>query len=318
MYKNRTKDEEEGLIEDLEKAQGEIVFLISMNILPKFLKTRPYREYMESKKKLGMLPWPHICCMRLIYRLADPHLADVTLIHDKHSSPKAPSNNAGENAPAPSKSLRLVGDSVDRDFMYTPQGSWLNGLFAASEALPICISLATARQDRRGFPLIHVNHVFESTTGYSRSEIIGSNCRFLQKKNVPAITPAEVVSDEEKAPADAVTTPAVDTPATASENDDSKDLTESEPESIAQLSKALATSQPVKVCITNFKRDGTPFVNLLAMKPIYDEKGKLYKSTMTSLFIERLRLQGSTATLWVYNSISVATQTTRPCYSSQR
>jgi hypothetical protein len=57
MYKNLSKDEEESLIEDLEKAQGEIIFLIAMNILPKFLKTRPYREYMESKKKLGMRPF---------------------------------------------------------------------------------------------------------------------------------------------------------------------------------------------------------------------------------------------------------------------
>jgi hypothetical protein len=210
------------------------------------------------------------------------------LIHDAqtHKSPKATSNNASDEqtgalVEAPSKSLRLVGDSIDRDFMYTPQGSWLNGLFAASEALPICISLATARSDRRGFPLIHVNHVFESTTGYSRSEIIGSNCRFLQKRNVPVITPAEVVSTEEKAPSeepapsDEATSPAVDTPVAASTNEgEVKELTESEPESIAQLTKALATSQPVKVCITNFKRDGTPFVNLLAMKPIYDEKGE--------------------------------------------
>eukprot|EP01038_Epipyxis_sp_PR26KG_P015186 gene15186-20456_t len=46
-----------------------------------------------------------------------------------------------------------------------------------------------------------------------------------------------------------------------------------EPESIARLSTALRDAQPVKVAITNFRRDGTPFKNLLAMKPIFDEEG---------------------------------------------
>jgi hypothetical protein len=29
----------------------------------------------------------------------------------------------------------------------------------------------------------------------------------------------------------------------------------------------------VKVAITNFKKDGTPFMNLLALKPIFDSDG---------------------------------------------
>ncbi|KAJ1406442.1 hypothetical protein B484DRAFT_354062, partial [Ochromonadaceae sp. CCMP2298] len=34
--------------------------------------------------------------------------------------------------------------------------------------------------ERPGFPLVYVNKRFETTTGYSREEIVGKNCKFLQ------------------------------------------------------------------------------------------------------------------------------------------
>lgn len=43
------------------------------------------------------------------------------------------------------------------------------------------ISVADARKD--DFPLIYVNSAFEKITGYSKDEIIGKNCRFLQGTN---------------------------------------------------------------------------------------------------------------------------------------
>lgn len=58
--------------------------------------------------------------------------------------------------------------------------SWLASLLAAVEALPICFSLATARRDRRGFPLMYVNKHFEKITGFTRADVLGKNCRFLQ------------------------------------------------------------------------------------------------------------------------------------------
>jgi PAS domain S-box-containing protein len=58
--------------------------------------------------------------------------------------------------------------------------SWLAALISAAEALPICFSLATARRDRRGFPLMYVNKHFEKVTGYTRKDVIGKSCRFLQ------------------------------------------------------------------------------------------------------------------------------------------
>lgn len=47
-----------------------------------------------------------------------------------------------------------------------------------------------------------------------------------------------------------------------------------EQESIDRLTVALRDSKPVRVAITNFRKDGMPFKNLLSMKPIFDEEGE--------------------------------------------
>lgn len=109
-------------------------------------------------------------------------------------------------------------------------GDWLQNLIATVEDLPLCVSLATARPERRGFPLVYVNKAFESTTGYDRKDIIGRNCAFLQSEH-------------------------------------------SEQDQIAKLQDALRTAQPVKVALTNRRKDGVDFFNLLAMKPVFDNEG---------------------------------------------
>ncbi|MEK1941386.1 MAG: EAL domain-containing protein [Pseudomonas sp.] len=48
----------------------------------------------------------------------------------------------------------------------------------ALEASPLGISIADARQP--DLPLIYCNPMFERITGYSRAEVLGQNCRFLQ------------------------------------------------------------------------------------------------------------------------------------------
>ena len=113
--------------------------------------------------------------------------------------------------------------------------SWLASLLSTVESLPLCVSVASANQASRGFPLIYVNAFFEHTTGYTRAEILGQNCRFLQQGK-----------EEGQC---------------------------SEPTSISRLSEALGAGRAVKVAITNFRKDGTPFMNLLALKPIFDQAG---------------------------------------------
>jgi PAS domain S-box-containing protein len=84
-------------------------------------------------------------------------------------------------------------------------------------------------------PLVYVNASFEKMTGYDRREILGHNCRFLQYGNEAGHV--------------------------------------SEVDSVKRLTAALKEGKAVKVAITNFRKDGTPFRNLLAMKPIFDTDG---------------------------------------------
>jgi PAS domain S-box-containing protein len=46
-----------------------------------------------------------------------------------------------------------------------------------------------------------------------------------------------------------------------------------EPEQIRLMSHALANAQPVKVALTNKRKNGTEFLNLLSMKPVFDSQG---------------------------------------------
>ena len=116
--------------------------------------------------------------------------------------------------------------------------NWLKEMLAAVEHIPICITVAAASRAMPGFPLLYVNSAFETTTGYTRQEIIGQNCRFLQLGRVNG--------------------------------------EEAERESITRLSHALREAKPVRVAITNFRKDGTSFSNLLAMKPIMDEVSSVF------------------------------------------
>jgi len=117
-------------------------------------------------------------------------------------------------------------------------GSWLFAFIAAVENLPLSVTISTARRDRYGFPLIYVNKQFEVMTGYERSIVIGANCRFLQRRV--------------------------------------HGYSSMESDNIHALSTALRCAEPVKVVITNYRKNGTPFKNLLLLRPIFDKTG-VYK-----------------------------------------
>jgi PAS domain S-box-containing protein len=59
-------------------------------------------------------------------------------------------------------------------------GDWLEKLIKSVEELPFAVSVATARQTRRGFPLVYTNKAFERITLFDRREILGQSCKFLQ------------------------------------------------------------------------------------------------------------------------------------------
>jgi PAS domain S-box-containing protein len=116
--------------------------------------------------------------------------------------------------------------SLDR---FAGCSSWIEAIQITMEDLPVSFSISSATTP--GFPLLYVNKTFEKVTGFSREEVVGRNCKFLQRDNL------------------------------------------SESESIQRLSTALRLGLPIKVAITNTRKNGEVFQNLLAMKPIHDELG---------------------------------------------
>jgi PAS domain S-box-containing protein len=102
---------------------------------------------------------------------------------------------------------------------------WLNTFVASAESFPACIVISDMTIP--GAPMVFVNSEFCRTTGYSREESTGRNCRFLQGPDT-------------------------------------------EPEAIQVIRNTLSKGQDCHVKLTNYKKDGQLFQNLLSMKPVFD------------------------------------------------
>lgn len=113
---------------------------------------------------------------------------------------------------------------------------WLRPLFSCCDNLPVCICICTASKERFGFPVIYVNKEFERITLFSSKDIVGKSCNVLQ---------------------------------------DEYDLRNSisEQDQVNLLADALRTATPVNCALSNKRKDGTAFKNLLSMKPIFDQDG---------------------------------------------
>lgn len=94
-------------------------------------------------------------------------------------------------------------------------------------------------------PIIYVSDVFERMTGYTKHEILGRNCRFLQSPygNVEGGTRREFVDNN----------------------------------SVFYLSKQIAARREAQRSLINYRKGGQPFMNLLTMIPITGEDDKEIK-----------------------------------------
>ena len=111
--------------------------------------------------------------------------------------------------------------------------NWFRKIIKMIENIPICITISTARKEHFGFPLVYVNKHFEKTTEYHRDEVLGKNCKFLQ----------------------------------------TKEPIEEEMSQHILLCKSLREALSTSIIITNVKKSGTLFYNLLSFKPIFDIDG---------------------------------------------
>lgn len=125
----------------------------------------------------------------------------------------------------------------ERDYLYKHLSyddlKWFNRMVTTVENLPICVTISNAKKNILGFPLLYVNKQFEKITRYNRADIVGKNCNFLQPDEPPRKEELQYVL----------------------------------------MKNSLEVSKPVSVIITNYKADGTPFKNLIALKPVTDRYG---------------------------------------------
>lgn len=244
----------EDILAMLNNTQNEMLVIHILDVLPNFFVSEYFKEWRESEKKAALMKIKSASKVNMTIPeilVADPAMA--TPIHPTSAIMKSEFVRAEvvkTNGPETSQNNRLIEaitcqdteeNVIDKAFKHVDyleidrilrSGSWLFTFIAAVENIPVCITLSTARMDRAGFPLIYVNRQFEVISGYNRSDIMGANCKFLQR--------------------------------------DRLGMVRSEADSVERLSSALRKAEPSKVAITNFKRDGTPFRNLLALKPVFD------------------------------------------------
>ncbi|XP_042498556.1 adagio protein 3-like [Macadamia integrifolia] len=89
------------------------------------------------------------------------------------------------------------------------------------------------------FPIIYVNSVFEIFTGYRADEVIGRNCRFLQYRDPRAQRRHPLV----------------------------------DPVIVSEIRRCLEEGVEFHGELLNFRKDGTPLVNRLQLRPIYGDDG---------------------------------------------
>ena len=81
-------------------------------------------------------------------------------------------------------------------------------------------------------PIVYASEEFYRTSRYSRDDVLGRNCRFLQGPKTNQIT-------------------------------------------IARIRTAIKSGQESCEAVLNYRRDGTPFMNLLLTAPLYDNRGSV-------------------------------------------
>lgn len=104
-------------------------------------------------------------------------------------------------------------------------------------AVDCSVALVICDLEQPDAPIVYASEHFCMLTGYSNKEIIGRNCRFLQAPPVGVVRKESTGKKVDKA-------------------------------TVASLRKAVETNDEIQVKLTNFKKDGTAFVNLLTMIPI--------------------------------------------------
>nr|AML76724.1 putative LOV domain-containing protein [Synura petersenii] len=160
------------IMESVESAMNETIVIMALSAFPSFIGSESYKEWREAELNSST------AIVNADGVAAAPAPTASTVKFTDAVVVAAATGPPSEQTFASSSAAFIEPTAVERLF---GSGSWLATLLGAAEALPICVTLADASPTNPGFPLIYVNRVFESVTGYKRERIRGTNCKFLQK-----------------------------------------------------------------------------------------------------------------------------------------
>ncbi|PHH82252.1 hypothetical protein CDD82_6571 [Ophiocordyceps australis] len=107
-------------------------------------------------------------------------------------------------------------------------------------AVDCSVSLVLCDLELPDHPIVYVSDTYCDLTGYSKSELLGRNCRFLQyppglKDTAPSKTAAH---------------------------------SKSKPSSASQMRQAIETRREIQLRVKNYKKNGKSFTNYLSIIPI--------------------------------------------------
>jgi len=142
-WKKATADEKKDV---LQKAEAEILKMMALDCFPRFVRS-PFCSGLIEDMSAGAGAPPD----------AGDAAVDAALVELRHRLTKA------------------------RDELPASSSAWLERLAMVADVLPVCVVVSDMVKEDQ--PLCYVNDYFCTMTGYAREEIIGINCRFLQRDN---------------------------------------------------------------------------------------------------------------------------------------
>lgn len=172
------KDYLEKAKEILESIESETVFIMARDQFNRFILSKYYKQWRATESSHAIAQTAMDAETAVSVRKDSDRRKLLEAKGDKNASQKK-KKKAVRRASEISVRAFSSGDKCEIGKLLGSE-NWLAALLAAVEALPLAFSLSTARRDRRGFPLMYVNKHFEKLTGYSRSDVLGRNCKFLQ------------------------------------------------------------------------------------------------------------------------------------------
>lgn len=100
-------------------------------------------------------------------------------------------------------------------------------------------------------PILYVTEAFSLLTGYSSNEAIGRNCRFLQ------------------------TPPGKDRRSSSKSGSKSAEKS-ADKSSIRRMRHAIRDSEEIQICVTNYRKNGQRFTNMVTIIPVPYAEGPRY------------------------------------------